>query len=171
MRKRYERFEAWLEQKVEDHPSILIGAAIAIILSGLILSPVAAVDPISNLTPGGNLTNYTAVGFQWSPETGYYTRWWFNTSVDFFDVYGLFYSMWLPVATQISWGWLFFLIWGTMTTGFYLWAQESTLPFVIAVLGGSALSYAMGADQIFLMVLVVVFLGAGILTKAVLGRR
>jgi hypothetical protein len=166
----YEDFEGWLEQKIEDHPGILIGAAIAFLIFGVLMAPAGA-DPIGNLTPGGNLTNYTAVGFQWSPETGYYTRWWFNTSSDFFDVYGLFYSIWLPVATQMSWGWMFFTIWGTLVTGFYLWSQESTLPFVIAILGGSALSYAMGADQIILMIIVCALLAAGILTKAALGRR
>jgi len=150
--------------------------AVAILL--LTVAPVLAVpyNPIANLTNAtaggiaGNETVFLPQSFHWNPETGYYTRWWFNTSRTFFDPYGFFYGTLLPIATTFTWGWMFFIMWGAIVTGFYLETQETTMPFVIAVLGGAVMSYLMGSDQIIIMIFVVVFLGAGILTKTLLGR-
>ena len=139
----------------------------------LMVAPVAADSPITNITSegiGGNNTVFNATSFSWNPETGYYTRWWFNTSRVMFDPFAFFYADLLPIANLMTWGWMFFIMWGAVVTGFYIETQETTMPFVIAVLGGAVFSYAVGVDQLIIMVFVVVFMGGGILAKAILGR-
>lgn len=136
--------------------------------------PATALDPVENISAAGvaaNSTAFNATNFQWNPETGLYTRWWFNTSRVFFDPFGFFYGTFLPLAGLMGgWGWLGFTIWGAISTAFYLETQNSTMPFVIMVISGSVLSYIMGTEQILLLILVVAFTGGGILAKVILGR-
>lgn len=139
----------------------------------LMVAPARALDPVENLTVhgvAGNQTLFNATNFNWNPETGYYTRWWFNTSRDFFDVFGFFYGTYLPLGALISWGWLAFSLWGAIVTAYYIETQNATMPFVIGIFAGSVFSYMMGVDQIMLMVIAMVFLGGGVLAKVLLGR-
>ena len=152
---------------------LLLVAILILTVAPALAIPYSPIDNLTNATKGGiagNDTVFLPQSFNWNPETGYFTRYWFNTSRTFLDPYGLFYGTLLPIATTFSWGWMFFIMWGAVVTGFYLETQNSTMPFVIAVLGGSVMSYLMGAEQIIIMVFVVVFLGGGILTKTLLGR-
>jgi hypothetical protein len=170
------RVVGWVDGVVERHPHVILWLFAVIVVFTFMVAPVFAdglnaTAPIKNITPGLNGTVFNPQSIVWSPETGYYTRWWFNDTLPFFDVYGLFYSLFLPMAGQIGWGWMFFVMWGTITTGFYLYTQESTMPFVIGILFGALVSYSMGMEQIFVMIVVMGFLGAGIITKAVLGHR
>ena len=161
------RFNYWAQR----HPwQWWIGLAFLIFF--LIMMKPTYGGPIENMTPiAGNLTNFSARSFEWGPETGLYTRWWFNTSKDLFDPFGFFYSLFLPIADMTGWGWMFFIMWGGIVTAYYLYSEESTLPFVIGILSGGVLSYAMGAEQIFAMTIVMVFLGGGVLAKLLLGRQ
>lgn len=142
---------------------------------GIILLPYVAMavdNPVENLTKAGvpgNLTNFTAHSIQWSIETGFYTRWWANFSRPFPDPFGFFYSLYLPVALKLSWGWMAFTMWGAMVTVFYLQTMDTTMPFVIAILAGGVLSYVMNTEQVIILVLAVCFLGAGPLIKFLLG--
>jgi len=147
-------------------PVIVVFTAILL----LTVAPARALDPVANLTPGGNETAFSPASFQWNPETGFYTRWWLNTTKTFFDPFGFFYGTFLPLAGLLSWGWLGFTLWGAIVTAYFIETQDSTMPFVIGILAGGMFSYIMGADQIILMIFVMIFLGGGTLAKAILGR-
>jgi PKD repeat protein len=107
--------------------------------------------------------------FKWDPETGYYTGYWFNREGSFIDVHGLFFSLLLPL-TQIFGSWVFLIIWGTLCMGFYLYTQDTTMPFIVGVLGGSMMAFLMGEDALVVMLLTMAFAGGGILAKVLLGR-
>jgi len=114
----------------------------------------------------------TAAGgetFDWDPETGYYTGYWFSRDNDFIDVHGLFYSLMLPL-TAIFGSWLWVVMWGSFCMALYLYTQDSTLPFVIGVLTGSMMAFLMGEDGVVVLLLTMAFCGGGILTKVLLGR-
>jgi hypothetical protein len=118
----------------------------------LLAAPVAAVDT-----------------FSWSPETGYYTGYWFDTDKDFIDVNGLFYSLMLPL-TQTFGAWTFFIIWASFCMAFYLYTQDTTMPFVIGIISGAMMAFLMGEDAVPIMLLTMAFAGGGILAKILLGR-
>lgn len=107
--------------------------------------------------------------FSWSPETGYYTGYWFDTDKDFINVNGLFYSLMLPL-TQIFGAWTFFIIWASFCMAFYLYTQDTTMPFVIGIISGAMMSFLMGEDAIPIMLLTMAFAGGGVLAKVLLGR-
>jgi len=107
--------------------------------------------------------------FSWSPETGYYTGYWFDTDKDFIDVNGLFYSLMLPL-TQTFGAWTFFIIWASFCMAFYLYTQDTTMPFVIGIIAGAMMSFLMGEDAVPIMLLTMAFAGGGILAKILLGR-
>lgn len=105
----------------------------------------------------------------WDPSTGYYTHWWMDWSNDFIDVLGLFWSLTLPFTAQIG-HWFYFILWGVFVAGLYLWTQDITMPFVVGVLSGAMMASLMGEEALLAMTLVMVFSGAGVLTKVLLGR-
>ncbi len=119
-------------------------------------------DPTPSPTLNGS-------AFKWDPETGYYTSYWFNRDSGFIDVHGLFFSLMLPL-TQIFGSWVFLIIWGTLCMGFYLYTQDTTMPFIVGVLGGSMRAFLMGEDALVVMLLTMAFAGGGILAKVLLGR-
>jgi len=65
---------------------------------------------------------------------------------------------------------VFLIIWGAIAMAFYIYTQDSTMPFVVGVLSGAILQVLMSADAKIVMVLTMVFLGGGILAKVLLGR-
>ncbi len=75
----------------------------------------------------------------------------------------------LPL-TQIFGSWVFLIIWGTLCMGFYLYTQDTTMPFIVGVLGGSMMAFLMGEDALVVMLLTMAFAGGGILAKVLLGR-
>lgn len=107
--------------------------------------------------------------FRWDPETGYYTSYWFNREGSFIDVHGLFFALMLPL-TQIFGSWVFLIIWGTLCMGLYLYTQDTTMPFIVGILGGSMMAFLMGEDALVVMLLTMAFAGGGILAKVLLGR-
>lgn len=107
--------------------------------------------------------------FKWDPETGYYTSYWFNREGSFIDVHGLFFALMLPL-TQIFGSWVFLIIWGTLCMGLYLYTQDTTMPFIVGILGGSMMAFLMGEDALVVMLLTMAFAGGGILAKVLLGR-
>jgi hypothetical protein len=114
----------------------------------------------------------TAAGgetFDWDPETGYYTGYWFSRDNEFIDVHGLFYSLMLPL-TAVFGGWIFFIMWASFCMAFYLYTQDSTMPFVVGVLGGAMMAFLMGEDAAVVMLLTMAFAGGGVLAKVLLGR-
>ncbi len=114
----------------------------------------------------------TAAGgetFDWDPETGYYTGYWFSRDNEFIDVHGLFYSLMLPL-TAVFGGWTFFIMWASFCMAFYLYTQDSTMPFVVGVLGGAMMAFLMGEDAAVVMLLTMAFAGGGVLAKVLLGR-
>ena len=140
-------------------------ALMLLLMASLILP--AGASPLDNITPG-NHTEYT-LDFVWNPEHGLYTRWWFDLDADFINPYGFFYSLFLPLLGFFG-TWTYFIMWATFCAGFYIYTQDSTMPFVVGLITGAILSVLMGEDALVIMMLVIGFLGAGILTKAVLGR-
>lgn len=106
---------------------------------------------------------------QWSPETGYYTSYWFNRDADFINVEGLFSAILLPFTALIG-QWFFMIVWGTLVMGIYLHSQDTTLPFVIGILLGAVISLSAGADGVTVMYLTMAFAGGGVLAKVLLGR-
>lgn len=109
-------------------------------------------------------------GFNYSPETGYYTGNWFNRENDFINVEALFSTLLQPFTAIIG-NWFFMIIWGTIIMGIYLHTQETTLPFVIGILLGAGLSLYMGVEAATIMYLTMAFAGGGILAKLLLGRQ
>jgi hypothetical protein len=114
-------------------------------------------------------TPAAAESFSWDPETGYYTGYWFSRDNEFIDVHGLFYSLMLPL-TAVFGGWAFFIMWASFCMAFYLYTQDSTMPFVVGVLGGAMMAFLMGEDAAVVMLLTMAFAGGGILAKVLLGR-
>ena len=106
---------------------------------------------------------------QWSPDTGYYTGYWFNRDADFINVEGLFSAILLPFTALIG-QWFFMILWGTLVMGMYLHSQDTTLPFVIGILLGAVISMSAGADGVTVMYLTMAFAGGGVLAKVLLGR-
>lgn len=107
----------------------------------------------------------------YNPEAGYYTSYWFNADDEFFvSVTGLFHSVFLPVQNILG-TWVFVVIWGTLIMGIYLHTQETTLPFVVGIITGSMIAWLLGESGVLVAYLTLGFAGAGILTKALLGRR
>ncbi len=106
---------------------------------------------------------------QWSPETGYYTGYWFNRNADFINVEGLFSAILLPFTALIG-QWFFMIVWGTLVMGIYLHTQDTTLPFVIGILLGAVISISAGAEGATVMYLTMAFAGGGVLAKLLLGR-
>ena len=122
----------------------------------------------------GNIADPTpppthGAAFRWDPETGYYTSYWFNREGSFIDVHGLFFALMLPL-TQIFGSWVFLIIWGTLCMGLYLYTQDTTMPFIVGILGGSMMAFLMGEDALVVMLLTMAFAGGGILAKVLLGR-
>lgn len=125
------------------------------------ISTVTAANPINDAF---NDINY-------APDAGYYTGRWFGAGEDtFVSVQGLFGSILEPFVELLG-SWTFVIIWGTLIMGIYLHTRESTLPFVVGILSGSLLAYLMGESGITIMYLTLGFAGAGILAKALLGKR
>ena len=106
---------------------------------------------------------------QWSPETGYYTGYWFNRDAGFINVEGLFSAILLPFTALIG-QWFFMIVWGTLVMGIYLHSQDTTLPFVVGILLGAVISLSAGADGVTVMYLTMAFAGGGVLAKVLLGR-
>ncbi len=107
--------------------------------------------------------------FKWSPETGYYTGYWFNRDAGFINVEGLFSAILLPFTALIG-QWFFMIVWGTLVMGMYLHSQDTTLPFVVGILLGAVISLSAGADGVTVMYLTMAFAGGGVLAKVLLGR-
>ncbi len=136
-----------------------------VLLIGLLvvmcMSAVTTANPINDAF---NDINY-------APDAGYYTGRWFGSGEDtFVSVQGLFGSILAPFEELLG-SWTFVIIWGTLIMGIYLHTRESTLPFVVGILSGSILAYLMGESGIMIMYLTLGFAGAGILAKALLGKR
>jgi PKD repeat protein len=112
---------------------------------------------------------FNGSAFRWDPETGYYTSYWFNREGSFIDVHGLFFALMLPL-TQIFGSWVFLIIWGTLCMGLYLYTQDTTMPFIVGILGGAMMAFLMGEDALVVMLLTMAFAGGGILAKVLLGR-
>jgi hypothetical protein len=152
----------------------MLGVAVLLAVLGALFAaqPASAYDigPIPTLLPNGNMTNYTALSFQWSLEGGKYSQYWFNTSQDTPSAFGLFYSAFLPMSEQISWGWLLFVIWGVVLTCFYLAAPGHPMALIVGVFFGAALSYGMEGYQVWLMGLTLLFLVAGPISNLARGR-
>lgn len=85
------------------------------------------------------------------------------------ETYGLFFAIMLPL-TQIFGSWVFLIIWGLLCMGLYLYTQDTTMPFIIGILGGSMMAFLMGEDGLVVMLLLLAFAGGGILAKVLLGR-
>ena len=134
------------------------------VFSGTVADPTLP----QTISPGSSPT-LNGSAFRWDPETGYYTSYWFSRDSGFIDVHGLFFSLMLPL-TQIFGSWVFLIIWGTLCMGFYLYTQDTTMPFIVGVLGGSMMAFLMGEDALVVMLLTMAFAGGGILAKVLLGR-
>lgn len=145
---------------------------LALLLVGTVLPVPAAATPTPTATPTPGDYIPPSPGsstLSWDPAHGYYTRWWFDPSSDFINPYGFFYSLLLPLTATLG-SYVFLIIWGAIAMAFYIYTQDSTMPFVVGVLSGAILQALMSADAKIVMVLTMVFLGGGILTKVLLGR-
>ena len=145
---------------------------LALLLVGTVLPVPAAATPTPTATPTPGDYIPPSPGsstLSWDPAHGYYTRWWFQPENDFINPYGLFHSLLLPLTATLG-SYVFLIIWGAIAMAFYIYTQDSTMPFVVGVLSGAILQVLMSADAKIVMVLTMVFLGGGILAKVLLGR-
>lgn len=142
-----------------------------LILVGTVLPAAATPTPPATPTPGDYIPPNSSGSstISWDPAHGYYTRWWFDPSSDFINPYGFFHSLLLPLTAVLG-SYVFLILWGAIAMAFYIYTQDSTMPFVVGVLSGAILQVLMSADAKIVMVLTMVFLGGGILTKVLLGR-
>ena len=111
-------------------------------------------------------------GLSWDPELGIWTKDWFDTSASIPDPFSLWSGITAPIVAIL--GSLFYVwIWLVLVAGSWLYTGETTTPYVIGLISGSALAgtaQLVGQDGGIMMMIVMGFAGAGVLAKVIAGR-
>jgi PKD repeat protein len=111
-------------------------------------------------------------GLNWDPELGIWTKDWWDSSASIPDPASLWGGITAPLTALIG-SLLYVWIWLVLVAGAWLYTGETTTPYVIGLLSGSALAgtaQLVGQDGGIMMMIVMGFAGAGVLAKVIAGR-
>lgn len=100
---------------------------LALILTTFFIVPVSADDTISNPV----ILNISS----WDPETGYYTRYWFDYESGDFAPYGFLQSMTMPWTDLMSY-WFYLILWIVYIFGVWNRGYAIHLTIVMMILTG-----------------------------------
>ena len=119
------------------------------------------------MTPHVAAVDYT---INYNPETGTYTKYWFDTSGPP-NPYNMIYGFMLPFTLLLGPS-VYFLFWAAPIVGIYIYTQDITMPLVVGVLTGALLSNALAGlpEGLLIMILTMAFAAGGILAKVMFGR-
>lgn len=106
--------------------------ALGILVAVALLAPPAAAYDIS---PPPTFTFPTINITPWDPETGYFTRYWFNYETGEFQPYGFLQSIMMPFTDLMGY-WIFVALWGVYLFGVWNRERSIELTMVMMLIGG-----------------------------------
>lgn len=110
---------------------ILPAAACFLILVAIsLLVHPAAADNSFNLTPP-TFTSPNINITPWDPETGYYTRYWFNYETGEWQPYAFLQSIMMPFTDLMGY-WIFVILWAVYLFG--VWNRERSTELTIVIM-------------------------------------
>ena len=108
----------------------------------------------------------------WDVTQGLWTKDWIDLSATIPDPVSVWGGITGPLTALIG-SLLYVWIWILIVAGAWLYTGETTTPYVVGLISGSALAGTaelIGQDGAILMMMVIGFAGAGVLARVLAGR-
>lgn len=106
---------------------------VTLIVLSLLVQPVAADNVLTIVPPTFNPPQINIT--PWDPETGYFTRYWFDYETGAFQPYAFLQSIMMPF-TDIMGYWIFIILWGVYLFGIWNRERSIELTMVMMLIGG-----------------------------------